>query len=277
MRVGLVQLNSGEDPSVNLPETLAYIRAAAEGGAGFVATPECTDMMTANKDLRRRYITTEDDNPTLAALRKQAAESGIWLLIGSLSIASGDADGRYANRSFLIDPKGNIAARYDKIHMFDVNVSETEVFRESASFRPGGQAVAAETPFGVVGMTVCYDLRFPHLFRTLAKSGATILTNPAAFNHITGAAHWEVLQRARAIENGAWVIAPAQTGHHPDSLGGPGRKTHGHSMVVAPWGEVIADAGQEPGVTFAEIDLDQVTKARHRVPSIDHDRAFDGP
>lgn len=277
MRVGLVQLNSGEDPSVNLPETLAYIRAAAAGGAGFVATPECTDMMTANKELKRRFITTEEKDPTLAALRAAAAETGIWLLIGSLSIDAGDADGRYANRSYLIDPKGNIAARYDKIHMFDVNVSETEVFRESASFRPGEQAVVAKTPFGALGMTVCYDLRFPHLFRKLAQSGATILTNPAAFNHITGAAHWEVLQRARAIENGAWVIAPAQTGHHPDSLGGPGRRTHGHSMVVAPWGEVIADAGQEPGVTFAEIDLDQVSKARHRVPSIDHDRAFDGP
>lgn len=277
MRVALIQLNSGEDPTVNLPQTIAYVREAAQGGATFVVTPECTDMMTANKDIKRRFVTTEDKDPTLAALREEAARAGIWLLIGSISLDAGAEDGRYANRSFLIGPGGEIVAKYDKIHMFDVNVTETEVFRESASFRPGEQAVVAETPFGKVGMTVCYDLRFPQLFRRLAHGGATILTNPAAFNHITGAAHWEVLQRARAIENGAWVIAPAQTGHHPDAAGGPGRRTHGHSMVVAPWGEVIADAGQAPGVTFAEIDADAVAMARHRVPSITHDRPFDGP
>lgn len=277
MRAGLIQLNVGDDPAENLPGTVALLREAVAGGAGFVLTPECTGMLSTDRAVQRARTRPEDQDITLAALRDEAARAGIWLLIGSLGVDSGDADGRLANRSFLIGPDGGIAARYDKIHMFDVNVSETEVYRESAGYRPGAQAVLAETPFGRIGMTVCYDLRFPHLYRRLAQAGANILTVPAAFNHVTGAAHWEVLLRARAIECGAWVLAPAQTGQHPEA-GQPGkRRTHGHSLVVAPWGEVVSDAGQMPGVTFADLPLEPVAAARHRVPSLTHDRPFDGP
>jgi len=277
MRTALVQLNVSDDPAANLPETLALVQTAAAGGAGFVLTPECTNLLSSNREHQRSVIRSEADDPTLDALRQQAAASGIWLLIGSLGLATGDADGRFANRSFLIAPDGSIAARYDKIHMFDVNVSETEVYRESAAYRPGARAVLAQTPFAAVGMTVCYDLRFPHLFRRLAKAGAQILTVPAAFNDTTGRAHWEVLLRARAIETGCFVLAPAQTGHHAETAGPGKRRTHGHSLAVAPWGEVLADAGTEPGVTFVDLDLSEVAKARGRVPSITHDRDFDGP
>lgn len=276
MRAGLVQLTVGDDPAENLPETLTLIRAAVQGGAGFVLTPECTNALSSNRARQRTLFRAEDQDPTLAALRDEAARAGIWLLIGSLGVLSDDPDGRFANRSFLIGPDGSIAARYDKIHMFDVNVSDTEVYRESAGYRPGSRAVLAETPFARIGMTVCYDVRFPHLYRHLAKAGAEVITVPAAFNHITGAAHWEVLLRARAIETGCYILAPAQTGFHPEK-DGKGRRTHGHSLVVAPWGEVLSDAGTEPGVTFADIDLAEVAKARDRVPSLSHDRDFAGP
>jgi len=278
MRAGLVQLTVGDDPAANLAETVALVRAAVAGGASFVLTPECTNLLSANRDHQRHVLHLQATDPTLAALRVEAQAAGIWLLIGSLGLKTDDADGRFANRSLLIGPDGAVAAAYDKIHMFDVNVSETEVYRESAAYRPGSSATLADTPLGRIGMTVCYDLRFPHLYRRLAQAGADILTVPAAFNHITGAAHWEPLLRARAIESGCFVLAPAQTGFHPETLtGGKGRHTHGHSLAVAPWGEVIADAGTDPGVTFAEIDLDAVTRARARVPSLTHDRDFDGP
>lgn len=278
MRVGLVQLTVGDDPAVNLPETLSLLRAAAVGGAQFVLTPECTNLLSANRDHQRRVLLHEEADETLAALQAEARALGIWLLIGSLGLLTHDADGRFANRSFLIGPDGGIVARYDKIHMFDVNVSETEVYRESAGYRPGNRAVLAETPFAKIGMAVCYDLRFAHLFRRLAQAGAQILTVPAAFNHLTGQAHWEVLLRARAIETGCFVLAPAQTGFHPESAGGgKGRRTHGHSLVIAPWGEVLADGGTDPGVTFADLDLAEVDRARSRVPALQHDRAFDGP
>lgn len=276
MRAGLVQLTVGDDPAENLPETLALIRAAVQGGAGFVLTPECTNALSSNRARQRTLFRTEDQDPTLAALREEAARAGIWLLIGSLGVLTDDPDGRFANRSFLIRPDGTIAARYDKIHMFDVNVSETEVYRESAGYRPGSRAVLADTPFARIGMTVCYDVRFPHLYRRLAQAGAEVITVPAAFNHITGAAHWEILLRARAIETGCYVLAPAQTGFHPEK-DGKGRRTHGHSLVIAPWGEVLSDAGTEPGVIFADIDLAEVAKARDRVPSLSHDRDFAGP
>jgi predicted amidohydrolase len=194
-----------------------------------------------------------------------------------LAVLTHDADGRFANRSFLIGPDGAIIARYDKIHMFDVDVSPTESYRESQGYRPGDRAVLAQTPFGMLGMTICYDVRFAALYRRLAQAGAQILTIPAAFNHITGAAHWEVLLRARAIETGCFVLAPAQTGFHVETSGGKGRRTWGHSMVVAPWGEVVVDAGTDPGVYFADIDLAQVAAARARVPSLTHDRAIGGP
>jgi predicted amidohydrolase len=277
MRAGLVQLTVNDDPAANLLETLRHIRAAAAGGAEFVLTPECTNCLSFSRDHQQAVLRLEADDPTLATLRAEAAALGIWLLIGSLALKTQDADGRFANRSFLIGPDGAIVARYDKIHMFDVTVSETESYRESAGYRPGDVAVLAQTPWGGVGMTVCYDVRFPHLHRDLAKAGAQILTIPAAFNHITGAAHWEVLLRARAIETGCFVLAPAQTGFHPETSGGKGRRTHGHSLAIAPWGEVLADGGTEAGVVFADIDLDQVAKARGRVAALTHDRAYAPP
>jgi predicted amidohydrolase len=276
MRAGLVQLSVSDDPAANLPVTVALVRDAARQGAGFVLTPELTNGLSSSRDHQRRVFRPEADDPTLAALRAEAQAAGIWLLIGSLGLLTDAADGRFANRSFLIGPDGTIAARYDKIHMFDVNVSETEVYRESEGYRPGDRAVLAATPFGPVGMTVCYDLRFPALYRRLAQAGARILTVPAAFNHLTGAAQWEVLLRARAIETGCFVLAPAQTGFHPETAG-KGRRTHGHSLAVAPWGELLADGGTEPGVTLVDLDLAAVDRARHRVPSLTHDRGFDGP
>jgi deaminated glutathione amidase len=276
MRAALVQLTVGDDPGENLPVTLAHVRKAVAGGAGFVLTPELTNGLSSSRVRQRALFRHEDEDPTLAALQAEARSSGIWLLIGSLGLLTTDSDGRFANRSFLIGPDGRIAARYDKIHMFDVNVSETEIYRESEGYRPGAQAVLAETSFAKVGMSVCYDLRFPALYRRLAQAGAQILTVPAAFNHVTGAAHWEVLLRARAIETGCFVLAPAQSGFHPER-DGKGRRTHGHSLAVAPWGEVLADAGTEAGVTFVDLDLAQVDEARHRIPSLDHDRKFVGP
>ena len=276
MRAGLVQLNVGDDPAVNLPVTVDLVRRAVAGGAGFVLTPECTNALSGNRAHQRSVLRHEADDPTLAALRDEAARAGVWLLIGSLGVLTHDADGRFANRSFLIGPGGEIVARYDKIHMFDVNVSETEIYRESAGYRPGATAVLADAGFAKIGMTVCYDLRFAHLFRHLAQAGAQILTVPAAFNHITGAAHWEVLLRARAIETGCFVLAPAQTGFHAETAG-KGRRTYGHSLAIAPWGEVLADAGTDPGVTLVDLDLSQVVTARARVPSLSHDREFTGP
>lgn len=276
MRAALIQLTVTDDPAVNLPVTVGLVRQAAAAGAGFILTPELTNGLSSSRAHQRSVFRHEEDDQTLATLRAEAKAAGVWLLIGSLGILTHDADGRFANRSFLIGPDGTIAARYDKIHMFDVNVSETEVYRESEGYRPGNRAVLAETPFGKIGMTVCYDLRFPALYRRLAQGGAQIITVPAAFNHITGAAHWETLLRARAIETGCFVLAPAQTGFHPETAG-KGRRTHGHSLAVAPWGEVLADAGTEPGVTLVEIDLARVTDARHRIPSLTHDRGFDGP
>lgn len=276
MRAGLVQLTVSDDPAGNLAQTLALVRAAVAGGAGFVLTPECTNALSSDRAHQQDILHPEDSDPTLAALRAEAARADIWLLIGSLGLKTRDDDGRFANRSLLIDPTGAITARYDKIHMFDVTLSESETYRESASYRPGARAVLAETPFGMLGLTVCYDIRFPALYRRLAQGGAQIITVPAAFNHITGAAHWETLLRARAIETGCYILAPAQTGFHAE-VRGKGRRTHGHSLVIAPWGEVLADAGTDPGVIFAEVDLAEVARARARVPSLSHDRPFDGP
>ena len=276
MRAALIQLNVSDDPAANLVATLGFVRQAVAAGAGFVLTPELTNGLSSSRVHQRSVFRHEADDPTLAALRAEAKAAGIWLLIGSLDLLTQDADGRFANRSFLVDPQGEIAARYDKIHMFDVNVSDTEVYRESEGYRPGSAAVVAKTPFARIGMTVCYDVRFPALYRRLAQAGAQVITVPAAFNHITGAAHWETLLRARAIETGCFVLAPAQTGFHPETLG-KGRRTHGHSLAIAPWGEILADAGTEPGVTLVDLDLARVAEARRRVPSLRHDRGFDGP
>ena len=278
MRAALVQLNVSDDPAANLAQTQALVARAAAGGAGFVLTPECTNLLSSTRAHQAAHIVPEDQDITLAALRAQAQAAGIWLLIGSLGVQSGDADGRFANRSYLNAPSREIAARYEKLHMFDVNVSASEVYRESAAYRPGAAAVLAQTPFGGVGMTVCYDLRFGHLHRALAQAGAQILCVPAAFNHITGEAHWQVLLRARAIETGCFVLAPAQTGFHAEPLGGgAGRRTFGHSLAIAPWGEVLVDGGTDVGVSFVDLDLAEVARARARVPSLTHDRKYAAP
>lgn len=280
MRVGLVQLTVSDDPAANLPQTRALIAQAAKAGAEFILTPECTNMLSSDRAHQTAMICDEADDPTLHALRDDARALGVTLLIGSLGVKSGDADGRFANRSFLIGPDGEIRARYDKIHMFDVTVSETESYRESAAYRPGSKAVTAPVGDAMIGMAVCYDLRFPHLFRALAHAGAQILTVPAAFNDTTGAAHWEVLLRARAIENGCFVLAPAQCGLHPAAIGQAPkhpRRTFGHSLIISPWGDVLADAGDAPGVTVLDIDLNDVAKARGRIPSFSHDRPFEAP
>lgn len=276
MKIALLQLSVSDDPAENLPHTRAMLEKAAGAGAGFVLTPEVTNCLSSDRAHQRAVLRHEEEDPTLAALREDAARLKLWLLIGSLALKTADEDGRFANRSFLIGPDGMVRARYDKINMFDVDVSETEKYRESAGYRPGTRAVIAPTPFGLLGLSICYDVRFPQLYRRLSQAGAQILTVPAAFNDTTGRAHWQSLLRARAIENGAYVLAPAQTGTHAAHEGRP-RRTWGHSMVVAPWGEVVADGGTEPGVTYAEIDLAAVERARRRIPSLMHDRPFEGP
>ena len=272
MRAGLVQITAGDDPVANLPGTLALIREAAAAGAKWVLTPEVTNIISTSRKHQQQVLHHESDDPTLSALCAEAKALGIWLLIGSLAVKTDDADGRFANRSFMVNPAGQVTARYDKIHMFDVEIDATESYRESAGYRPGTRAVLAETDFAPVGMTICYDMRFPALYRRLAHAGARILTVPAAFSPVTGKAHWESLLRARAIETGCFVLAPAQCGQH-----GPTRSTHGHSLAVSPWGEVLADGGDLPGVTLVDFDLSDVDKSRRRVPSLTHDREFEGP
>lgn len=276
MKAALLQISSGDDPAENLKILRAMLREAAENGAEFILTPEVSNCVSQDRAHQREVLCFEEDDPTLAGLRAEAADLGVWLVIGSLGIKTHDADGRFANRCFVIAPDGAIAARYDKIHMFDVDLTATETFRESAGYRPGGRAVVVETPFGKIGLSICYDVRFAHLYRRLAKAGAEILLVPAAFSPVTGEAHWEPLLRARAIENGCFVLAAAQTGDHPISKGKP-RVTHGHSMVVGPWGNVMVDAGTETGIVYADIDLGEVARARGRVPSLTHDRPFEGP
>lgn len=276
MRVALVQLNSSDDPHANLTDTIALVQQAVTGGAKFILTPEVTNCVSTSRARQHAVLQHQSDDITLAALSQQAATSGVWLLIGSLALKSNDPDGRFANRSFLIDPNGDIAATYDKVHMFDVTVSDTESYRESEGYRPGEQSVLASTDIGEIGMTVCYDVRFPHLYRKLAQAGAQIITVPSAFSPVTGAAHWETLLRARAIECGCFILAPAQTGTHASSTK-KSRKTYGHSLVVSPWGKVLADVGTEPGITMVDLNLSDVDGTRSRIPSLLHDRAYTGP
>ena len=273
MRAGAIQMTSGDLPDANLAMARGLIDRAVAGGAGFVLTPEVTNCLSSSRKHQDAVLQREEDDPTLAGLRDTAARHGIWLLIGSLALKTGDADGRFANRSFLIAPDGGIAAWYDKIHMFDVVLSDTETYRESDGFRPGDRAVVADMGAARLGMTVCYDLRFAYLHRALAQAGAQILSVPAAFAVPTGRAHWEVLLRARAIETGCYVLAPAQTGRHMGS-DGRHRDTWGHALAVDPWGQVIADAGTEPGVALVDLDLAEVDKARGKVPALRHDRPF---
>lgn len=276
MRAALAQITSSDDPLANLAVVRGLMQGARSSGADMVLTPEVTNCVSSSRAHQNDVLRPEADDPVLAGLRDEAARLGIWLLIGSLALRSDPPEARFANRSFMIDSAGGIVARYDKMHMFDVQVTETETYRESAGFAPGGSAVVADTPFGRIGMSVCYDVRFPHLYRALAKAGAEILTVPAAFSPATGPAHWEPLLRARAIESGAYVLAPAQTGQHTVSQG-KARTTHGHSLAVSPWGEVLVDAGDAPGLRLVDLDPAQVQKARQQIPSLDHDRPFDGP
>ncbi|MBI1329169.1 MAG: carbon-nitrogen hydrolase family protein [Alphaproteobacteria bacterium] len=267
LHAACIQLRSSDDVAENIATTRALVREARARGAQFIATPENTTLMAPDGGAKLERSFSEDGDPALPVFRALAEELGIWLMIGSLAIKV-SAD-KTANRSFLIDPRGKIAARYDKIHLFDVNLPSGESYRESNTVAGGNRATLAETPFAKIGMTVCYDLRFPHLYRALAQGGAGILTVPSAFTETTGKAHWHVLLRARAIENGAFVIAPAQGGTHAN-----GRKTFGHSLIIAPWGDVLAEGGVEPGVFDAVIELDQIADARSRIPSLQHDREY---
>ncbi len=276
MKVGLVQLTSGDDPALNLLATVAAIREAADRGAAFVLTPEVTNCVSASRAHQTGVLQHEAHDITLEGLRAAAATLGVWFSIGSLALKTDDPDGRFANRSFMINPKGDIVAHYDKIHMFDVDVSPTETYRESAGYRAGDRAVLADTPFGKVGLSICYDLRFAYLYRALAQAGAAILVVPSAFSPVTGAAHWQALLKARAIETGCFVLAAAQTGQHP-VVAGKSRQTYGHSMVISPWGEVLVDAGVQAGVEIIDIDLKDVSHARRRIAALTHDRPFEGP
>jgi predicted amidohydrolase len=267
-RVGLIQMRSGRSPAANLDAAVKLIDAAKRDGADYVQTPEMTNILEVKRENLFAAITAEDDDPSLAAFRDLARRHGIWVHVGSLAVKV--SPDRAANRGFLIDPRGNIVARYDKIHMFDVDLANGESYRESNNFRPGDLAVLADLPWGRLGLTVCYDLRFPALYRALAEAGASFLAIPSAFTQQTGEAHWHVLMRARAIENGCYVFAAAQAGKHEN-----GRETFGHSLVVNPWGRIVAEGGVEPGVIMAEIDPAEIAAARSRVPSLQHGRRFE--
>lgn len=290
--VACVQTNAGADPAANIDAALEGIRAAGARGADFIMLPETVGMMEPDKTALRRKAVVEDEDKALAAFCAQAAKTGAWVLVGSLVVrldqdqAQNQAQNqpenqaqdqageeiRLANRSFLIDATGAVTARYDKIHMFDADLGGGEVYRESRAYEAGKRAVLAETPWGVLGMTICYDLRFPHLYRDLAQAGADFITVPSAFTRATGEAHWHVLLRSRAIETGCFVFAPAQCGEHAG-----GRQTFGHSLVVDPWGEILADGGEDVGVVTAEIDAAAIAAARRRVPALSHDRDYQGP
>jgi len=269
-RAALLQTTSTNQMTENIGAVSQMIREAAGAGADFIMMPETVGLMERRSRAVFEKVCEEESDPSLAAFRALAAEFGKWLLIGSLAIKI--SDNKLANRSFLIDGQGDVIARYDKIHMFDVNLPNGESYRESKNYQPGSDAVVADTPWGPLGMSVCYDLRFPHLYRALAQAGARMLTVPAAFTRTTGQAHWHILLQARAIETGCFVFAPAQCGTHAD-----GRETFGHSLVVAPWGEILADGGAAPGIITADIDMSRVDKARTAVPSLDHDRKYSGP
>ncbi|KQO70244.1 carbon-nitrogen hydrolase family protein [Methylobacterium sp. Leaf88] len=262
-----VQMRSGREPLANRDAAVALVREAADAGAHYVQTPEMTSLVERSKASLFEKVTAQDDDPTLAALRDVARVRGIVIQIGSLAVRNGD---KVANRAFLIDAEGAITASYDKLHLYDVDLPNGERWRESATYTGGACAVVADTPWAAIGLAICYDIRFPALYRALAEAGATVLTAPACFTKQTGEAHWHVLHRARAIETGSFMISAAQGGHHED-----GRDTYGHSLIVDPWGRILADAdGDEPGVILAEIDLARVADARARIPTLQHARPF---
>ncbi len=269
-RVACVQNTAGRDMAPSIKDVVELIRAAGAEGADLITLPEMVTMLEPQDALVLEKALPEDQDPGLAAFRALADEIGAWILAGSLLIkGSGE---RVRNRSFLIDPSGNIVARYDKIHLFDVALGGGEAYEESATVEPGDQAVLAPTPWGLLGMSVCYDLRFAQLYRALAQAGASFLAIPAAFTYTTGKAHWHILVRARAIETGSYVFAPTQCGVHAED-----RRTFGHSLIVDPWGEVLADAGDAVGVITAEIDPARVAEARGKIPALKHDRPFKEP
>ena len=274
-KIGLVQMTSGRNVAENIETASALIREARAQGADFILTPETTTMMEPRRRLTLEKAAPEQSHPGPPAFAELAAELEIWLLIGSMTMGLGPEAGageKLANRSYLFGPDGRIAARYDKIHMFDVEIPDGQSYRESSTYQAGSVAVTATLPWGILGLSVCYDLRFPQLYRDLAQAGADFLTVPAAFTQFTGQAHWHVLLRARAIETGCFVFAPAQCGEHAE-----GRRTYGHSLVVAPWGEILADGGEAPGVVVAEVDTAKIAESRRMVPSLGHDRRFETP
>jgi deaminated glutathione amidase len=266
--VGLIAMRSGRDPQTNLDTVLSAVDEAKSSGADYVLTPEMTNIMEIKRERLFANILPDESDPTLATLREVARKLGIFIHIGSLAIKASPE--KAVNRSFLINRQGEIVARYDKIHMFDVDIGDGETYRESNTYRAGELAVVADLPWGRIGLTVCYDLRFPALYRALAEAGASFLAIPSAFTRVTGEAHWHVLQRARAIENGCFVFAAAQGGKHEN-----GRETFGHSLIVDPWGRIVAEGGTEPGVVLAEIDPAEVSSVRAKIPSLHHGRRFE--
>jgi predicted amidohydrolase len=272
MKIAILQSQTGIDPEANARELTTAVQNAAGAGAAILFTPEMSGLLDQDRQRASRNLKGEADDLVLAAIRGAAERAGIWVHIGSLALAGEREDGRLVNRGFLIDPSGTVRARYDKMHLFDVDLPSGESWRESAAYAPGERAIVAETPLGRIGLSVCYDLRFPDLYRALTGAGATILSIPAAFTVPTGRAHWHVLLRARAIEAGVFVIAAAQVGRHQD-----GRETYGHSLVVDPWGQVLLDMGEAPGLGFTEIDPEQVERVRARIPAIRHRRAIPEP
>ena len=272
--IALIQTRTPASPAAAFAHVEPLIREAAAGGAKLILTPEATNFLIKDPAARAAVLSTDEADAVVGGLRDLARELGVWLLIGSAIVRSGhEGDDRAANRSLLIDDKGAVVATYDKLHVYDVDLPTGERWRESAAIRPGDGAVVADTPWGWLGLTICYDIRFPQLYRALAKAGAAMISVPAAFTVPTGEAHWETLLRARAIETGCWVLAPAQAGAHED-----GRRTWGRSTVVGPWGEVVAKLDHdEPGVLFATLDFEAVTRARNAVPQLTHDREFGGP
>ena len=267
MRAAILQMTSGIDPAANAAAIVDAIRGAAAGGAAMLFTPEMSGLLDRDRARAAEYIVAEEQDPVLAAVREAAAARGIWVHLGSLTVRR--EDGRYANRGIVIDAGGTIRARYDKIHLFDVDLAGGESWRESAAYAPGEGAATVETPLGSLGLSICYDVRFPDLYRALSDAGAAILAIPAAFTVPTGLAHWHILLRARAIEAGAFVIAAAQSGRHAD-----GRATYGHSLVVGPWGEVLLDMAEGAGLGFAEIDPARLDEVRERIPVLAHRRAI---
>jgi len=264
----MIQMRSGLDPAANLAAALKLIHEAKAAGADYVLTPEMTNILAAKREQLFAKIVAEEQDTTLTTLRDVARKLAIYIHIGSLAIKASPE--KAANRSFLIDRRGEVVARYDKIHMFDVDLAGGESYRESDTYRPGELAMIADLPWGRLGLTVCYDLRFPALYRALAEAGASFLAIPSAFTRQTGEAHWHVLQRARAIENGCFVLAAAQGGKHEN-----GRETYGHSLVVDPWGRILAEGGTEPGVVMAQIDPSEIVAARSQIPSLHHGRRFE--